>query len=60
MSPSEIGSNFVTGPEKFVLHLVMDQFYPSREPGCEQCPNLQSDFPRDYFCIARIEMAPEQ
>lgn len=24
-SPSEIGSNFVTGPEKFILHLVMDQ-----------------------------------
>lgn len=29
MYPSEIGSNFVTGPEKFVLHLVMDQFHPS-------------------------------
>lgn len=25
MSASEIGSNFVTGPEKFVLHLEMDQ-----------------------------------
>lgn len=29
MSPSEIGSNFVTGLEKFVLHLVMDQVYHS-------------------------------
>lgn len=29
MSPSEIGSNFVTGPEKFVLHLVMDEVYHS-------------------------------
>lgn len=29
MSPSEIGSNFVTGPKKFVLLLVMDHFHPS-------------------------------
>lgn len=26
MCPSEIGSNFVTGPEEFVYHLVMDKF----------------------------------
>lgn len=29
MSPSEIGSNSVTGPEKFVFHLVIDQIYHS-------------------------------
>lgn len=60
MSLSEIGSNFVTGLEKFTFHLVMGQVYHSNGWGCEQSSNLQSDFPRDYFCIARIEMGPEQ
>lgn len=58
MYPSEIGSKFVTGPEKFVLHLVMDQFHPS-SLDVRNVPIFSLIF-LETICIARIEMAPEQ
>lgn len=39
MSPSEIGSNFVTGAEKFVP-LPGNGLGSSLKRGCEQYPNI--------------------
>lgn len=59
MSPSEIGNNFVTGPEKFVLHLVMDQVYHS-SAGMSNVPIFRVIFPETVFALPRVAMAPEQ
>lgn len=57
MSPSEIGNNFVTGPEKFVLHLVMDQVYHS-SAGKSNIPIFHLIFPEPVVCIARSSNGP--
>lgn len=50
MSPSEIGSNFVTGPEKFVLHLVRDEVYHSGVDA-SKVPIFSLIFPETIFAL---------
>lgn len=50
MSPSEIGSNFVTGAEKFVP-LPGNGLGSSLKRGCEQYPNIQSGLPETIFTL---------